>query len=294
MKTRIPIICIVVLSIVTFIPHVSACSCAAEWNIEDDFAAKDNVIFSGKVINIKEQQRTFLVTFEIDQSWKGIPDDITDINTMTSQSSSSCGYNFAEEQSYLVVAYGNWDQTPNVSLCDSTTALAFAQEQISFLSNNTESESSEYYQLDEPFEIKMNQKIQFRDLELHFYDIEDSRCPLDVTCVWEGKVTVMMQIKNQTHKNAASFTPGYTVSYHTPYEITLVDIQPHPISTQDATDEYVATISISKLEDDRVLSTKGETLGISTGILGWAALAGSLFIVAAYIIMKIKKRKKNS
>ncbi len=247
MNTRIPIICIVVLSIVTFIPHVSACSCAAEWNIEDDFAANDNVIFSGKVINIKEQQRTFLVTFEIDQSWKGIPDDITDINTMTSQSSSSCGYNFAEEQSYLVVAYGNWDQTPNVSLCDSTMALAFAQEQISFLSNNTQSESSKYYQLDEPFEIKMNQKIQFRDLELHFYDIEDSRCPLDVTCVWEGKVTVMINIKNQTHKIGGMFPPGYTISYLSPYEITLVDIQPHPIRTEDA--EFVATLEISILPD---------------------------------------------
>jgi hypothetical protein len=41
---------------------------------------------------------------------------------------------------------------------------------------------SENHQLDEPFEIKMDQRIQFEDLELYFYDIEDSRCPLDVTC----------------------------------------------------------------------------------------------------------------
>ena len=115
------------------IPQASACSCAAGWNIEDGFDENDIVIFSGKVTNIKQQQRTFLVTFEIDQSWKGIPDDIANINTMTSQSSSACGYDFAEQESYLVVAYGKWDQTPNVSTCDSTTILDFAHEEISYL-----------------------------------------------------------------------------------------------------------------------------------------------------------------
>jgi hypothetical protein len=115
------------------IPQAFACSCAAEWNIEDDFAENDNIIFSGKVTNIKQQQRTFLVTFEIDQSWKGIPVDIVNINIMTSQSSSSCGYDFAEQHSYLVVAYGKWDQTPNVGICDSTTILDFAHEEISYL-----------------------------------------------------------------------------------------------------------------------------------------------------------------
>ena len=115
------------------VPQAFACSCAADLNIEYDFTENDNVIFSGKVTNIKQQQRTFLVTFEIDQSWKGIPDDIANINTMTSQYSSACGYDFAEQESYLVVAYGKWDQTPNVSTCDSTTILDFAHEEISYL-----------------------------------------------------------------------------------------------------------------------------------------------------------------
>ena len=154
-----------------------------------------------------------------------------------------------------------------------------------------QSESSENYQLGEPFEIKMNQTIQFEDLDLYFYDIEDSRCPLDVTCVWEGRVTVMIHIQNQTHKNAAPFTPGFTSTYHTPYEITLVDIQPHPVISEEP--EYVATFEISKLENRESLQ-KGETLGDYASILGWAGLAGSLFIVAAYVIMKIKKRKSEN
>lgn len=138
MKTRILIIFIVTLSLVVFIPHASACSCAADRAIEDAFVEKDNVIFSGKVTGIKEQQRTFLVTFEIDQSWKGIPDDVTEIYTMTSQSSSSCGYNFEEQKSYLVEAYGGWNQTPEVSMCGATTDLGSANQQVSFLNKQVD------------------------------------------------------------------------------------------------------------------------------------------------------------
>ncbi len=112
----------------------------------------------------------------------------------------------------------------------------------------SENDSTEHtIESGEIFEIKMNQVIQFEDLELHFRDIEDSRCPLDVTCVWEGKVAVMLNIKNQTHNIGGGIPPGYTISYLTPYEITLVDIQPHPISTEKA--EYVATIKISNLDE---------------------------------------------
>jgi len=85
MKTRIPIFCMIIFLLVVFIPQVSACSCAADRTIEDSFSEADNIIFSGTVTGIKEQQRTFLVTFEIEQSWKGVPDDVTSINIMTFQ-----------------------------------------------------------------------------------------------------------------------------------------------------------------------------------------------------------------
>ena len=143
MKILIVLFCIVILSVIISVPSVSACSCAAEWDIQDDFAQEESIIFSGKVSSIKEQQRTFLVTFEVDQSWKGIPENIASINTMTFQSSATCGYNFVDDQSYLVVAHGKWDQTPEVSSCSSTTELAFAHEQISFLNKQLQSESEQ-------------------------------------------------------------------------------------------------------------------------------------------------------
>lgn len=95
-------------------------------------------------------------------------------------------------------------------------------------------------------EIPFEQTIQYEDLELYFYDVEDSRCPTDITCIWEGQVTAMIHVKNQTHKISGYFTPNHTVNYITPYNVTLVDIQPHPVSTEKP--EYVATLEIKKLE----------------------------------------------
>jgi len=54
MKTRL-LITTIILVLSLAIPQASACSCAAEWNIEDDFDENDIIIFSGKVTNIKQQ-----------------------------------------------------------------------------------------------------------------------------------------------------------------------------------------------------------------------------------------------
>ena len=107
----------------------------------------------------------------------------------------------------------------------------------------------EDFALPNPFKvvIPFDQTFQYEDLELFFYDVEDSRCPLDVTCIWEGEVTAMIHVRNQTHKTAGYFTPGYTISYITPYNVTLVDVQPHPVSTEKP--DYIATLEITKLDD---------------------------------------------
>ncbi len=56
----------------------------------------------------------------------------------------------------------------------------------------------------------------------------------------------MITAKNQTHRVSGTLTPGDTLSHITPYEITLISVQPYPISTEEA--KYVATINISGLE----------------------------------------------
>ena len=94
----------------------------------------------------------------------------------------------------------------------------------------------------ETVQIKLGETIQYERLELRFYDIEDSRCPLDVTCVWEGQVLVMVNISNDTDSISAQFTPGHTVSYIVPWNVTLTGIEPHPITTEKP--DYTATLDI--------------------------------------------------
>ena len=107
-------------------------------------------------------------------------------------------------------------------------------------------------------ELKMGEKIQHDLLDLLFYDVDDSRCPLDVTCIWEGKVTATILVQNQTHKISKNFDVGSSVYSISPYNVTLIDVIPHPISTEKP--DYVAILDITKisqpsLQDNQVKIT---------------------------------------
>jgi len=98
-----------------------------------------------------------------------------------------------------------------------------------------------------PFEIKLHQTIKVDGMEIEFSGIEDSRCPSDVQCVWEGQAILTFGTFYQTHHESHSFiTAKVTTTYVGPYEITLNDISPYPTSTKDISEEYVATLGISK------------------------------------------------
>jgi hypothetical protein len=92
-------------------------------------------------------------------------------------------------------------------------------------------------------ELKLGEKTNHDLLDLLFYDVDDSRCPLDVTCVWEGKVTATILVQNQTHKISKSFDIDSTLSAISPYNVTLVDVIPHPTSTEKP--DYVAILDIT-------------------------------------------------
>ena len=96
----------------------------------------------------------------------------------------------------------------------------------------------------EELKIEFGERVSYEDLKLYFYDIEDSRYPSDVTCIWEGKVAAMIHISNQTHKIGGSKEIGYPVTYISPYTVTVVDVKPYPISIEKP--YYVATLEITK------------------------------------------------
>ena len=100
----------------------------------------------------------------------------------------------------------------------------------------------------ESFEIKINQTVEFEEFQIKFIKIEDSRCPSDVTCVWEGEAKIIFQIKQKSESQTITLTTQdiSTTTSIGPYEISLINIVPYPTTTNDISEEYVVTINITK------------------------------------------------
>jgi len=109
--------------------------------------------------------------------------------------------------------------------------------------------------LDESFMIKLHQTLSVDNLAIEFSEIDDSRCPSDVTCVWEGVASVTLHIYNQTQYQTVTLNTNDAKNMHVDsYEINLIDVLPYPISNTDISPEYVAVISVSKNPSETILS----------------------------------------
>ena len=102
------------------------------------------------------------------------------------------------------------------------------------------------------FTVQMNQSVFFDDYEITFSEIlEDSRCPADALCVWEGRVSIGIDVKNKEGIQNLILTTGEkTTTYFDSYEIHLTNVLPYPFSSKIITpEEYSATILISKADE---------------------------------------------
>ena len=146
----------------------------------------------------------------------------------------------------------------------------------------------------EEIEIKFGETVSYKNLNLYFYDIEDSRCPLDVTCIWEGRVLPMIRISNETHSIGGGHVIGVPLTFIEPYKTTLISVEPHPITTEKP--DYVATLEIEKQKpkpsDFRDLQT-GETIS-NPEIMIIIQSLGAILIVLFIIIYAVKKRMRKN
>ena len=117
--------------------------------------------------------------------------------------------------------------------------------------------SSESFAEEKQVKINLGNSIHVDDIEISILKVDDSRCPVDVTCVWEGQVSATIQMRNQTHENIEQFSLGYTSAYMVPYKITLVDVVPYPASNEKP--EYTSIIMISETSKENPIC-KGDTV----------------------------------
>jgi hypothetical protein len=102
-------------------------------------------------------------------------------------------------------------------------------------------------------ELRYDETIAFRDLEMRWLDLQDSRCPIGVTCVWAGQMIATVEVVHITQGTTqvellrrAGREPE--VSYAFDYDLRLLDVSPHPKEnvTPDRGD-YVMHIEVFKL-----------------------------------------------
>lgn len=110
--------------------------------------------------------------------------------------------------------------------------------------------------LGEDFSLGINQTayIESENLIIGFKEVEqDSRCPSDVVCVWEGmaKVGIEGRATDGADFDVILSTQSRTADFSDlsgkNYSIELISLEPYPISTRPIKpEEYTATLKVVK------------------------------------------------
>jgi hypothetical protein len=105
------------------------------------------------------------------------------------------------------------------------------------------------------FHLTVNQTAsEPENINVKFLNVtDDSRCPLGVTCIWQGKSTVVVNvIKNNQDVGNFSLTSGLgdnnaTASIPGGYFLQIVKVEPYPTNgTKIQLENYTATFVLSK------------------------------------------------
>ncbi len=109
--------------------------------------------------------------------------------------------------------------------------------------------------LDTPFALTFNQIASMEDEEIviEFADVtEDSRCPVNVTCVWEGQVTVALNI-SRDGKEPGSYSLTSRTGHEKlasadidAYSVRLLKVEPPKTKDKIELAEYIITLRVSK------------------------------------------------
>ncbi|MFL6337309.1 MAG: hypothetical protein ACJ754_28755 [Pyrinomonadaceae bacterium] len=107
------------------------------------------------------------------------------------------------------------------------------------------------------FELKAGRVVTLDGgrLRIRFARVEsDSRCPVDVTCVWAGNAELLFEVGARSWKGKTTLKPNTNASPERPgefkydrYTLKLVGLSPRPRSNQKIKPgQYTATLLVSK------------------------------------------------
>ena len=99
-------------------------------------------------------------------------------------------------------------------------------------------------------EFKINGDYHSIDNSLNFSitEVNDSRCPSDVVCIWAGKADVTIKVENPVTGTITLSTYDNPVDTVGNYSFKIIDVLPYPISTKTIQlKDYVVMLKIEKL-----------------------------------------------
>lgn len=105
--------------------------------------------------------------------------------------------------------------------------------------------------LDLPIGLKIGETANIdEDLKMTLLDVEDSRCPSDVVCVWQGMVTAKVQLQKGAQDLGVHGISTETIEgdeeIFDGYYIRLTNIDPYPVSTSPIEpSDYMLTFFVS-------------------------------------------------
>lgn len=147
--------------------------------------------------------------------------------------------------------------------------------------------------LAEEFSLSIGQSASIggENLQIRFKEVkEDSRCPKNVNCVWAGRVSLTVEIKQNDSSNSIvlnqpGLTDQYAVETYKEYQFTF-NVEPYPqVGMEIATGDYRLLLTVSKNPLQELGSTEGpqmgnlapdfELQGLEAEIVSLSALQGS-------------------
>lgn len=99
-------------------------------------------------------------------------------------------------------------------------------------------------------EFKINGDYHSIDNSLKFSitEINDSRCPSDVVCIWAGKADVKIKVESPVPGTITLSTYDNQVDTVGSYSFKIIDVSPYPISTKTIKlEDYIVLLKIEKL-----------------------------------------------
>ena len=113
-------------------------------------------------------------------------------------------------------------------------------------------QESAHPSLGEEFELAVHQTAQItaENISVTFQEVlEDSRCPVDVTCIWAGlaEVSLRVAVSGQEREISLSTSPPENSAVFENYTFWLIGVRPVPRANQNIdSSAYFVTVRVDK------------------------------------------------